>query len=51
MSRGEDVAPRHGPGLGYADDYTPWFVDVPVGAMTRARAIGVAEDGVLAVTV
>ena len=36
-------------GLGYADDYTPWLVDAPVGAMVRARAVGVAEEGVLAV--
>ena len=36
-------------GLGYADDYTPWLVDAPVGAMVRARAVGVADEGVLAV--
>jgi len=37
------------PGLGYADDYTPWLVDARVGAFVRARAIGVSDDGVLAV--
>ncbi len=47
----EDVVLVDRPGLGYADDYTQWLVDAPVGAMTRARAIGVAENGVLAVAV
>ena len=37
------------PGRGYADDYTPWLVDAPVGELVRARATGVADDGVLAV--
>ena len=37
------------PGRGYADDYTPWLVDAPVGQLVRARATGVAADGVLAV--
>jgi threonylcarbamoyladenosine tRNA methylthiotransferase MtaB len=37
------------PGLGYADDYTPWLVDAPVGEVVRARAVGVAEEGVRAV--
>ncbi len=37
------------PGLGYADDYTPWLVDAPVGAFVRARATGVCAEGVLAV--
>jgi len=36
-------------GLGYADDYTPWLVDAPVGTMVRSRAVGVADEGVLAV--
>ena len=47
----EDVVLVDRAGLGYADDYTPWFVDAPVGEMTRARAVGVAEHGVLAVAV
>ena len=37
------------PGLGYADDYTPWLIDAQVGSMVPARAVGVAEKGVLAV--
>ena len=37
------------PGRGYADDYTPWLVDGDVGAFVTARAVGVAEEGVLAV--
>lgn len=45
----EDVVLVDRPGLGYADDYTPWLVDAPVGTMIRARAVGVADEGVLAV--
>ena len=45
----EDVVLVDRPGLGYADDYTPWLVDAPVGAMVRARAVSVADDGVVAV--
>jgi threonylcarbamoyladenosine tRNA methylthiotransferase MtaB len=37
------------PGRGYADDYTPWLVDAEVGDFVTARAIGVADEGVLAV--
>ena len=37
------------PGRGYADDYTPWLVEGEVGALVRARAIGVTDEGVLAV--
>ncbi len=37
------------PGRGYGDDYTPWLLDAPVGELVRARAIGVAEEGILAV--
>ena len=39
------------PGRGYADDYTPWLVrDAPeVGSFVTARAVGVADEGVLAV--
>ena len=37
------------PGHGYADDYTPWLVDAPVGEIVRARAVGLTEEGVLAV--
>ena len=45
----EDVVLVDRPGIGYADDYTPWLVEEPVGAMIRARAIGVADEGVRAV--
>ena len=44
----EDVVLVDRPGLGYADDYTPWFVAAPVGSLVRARAVGVTDDGVLA---
>jgi threonylcarbamoyladenosine tRNA methylthiotransferase MtaB len=37
------------PGRGYGDDYSPWFLEVPVGAFVEARAVGVAEEGILAV--
>ena len=37
------------PGRGYADDYTPWLVEGGVGTLVRALAVGVTEDGVLAV--
>jgi threonylcarbamoyladenosine tRNA methylthiotransferase MtaB len=37
------------PGRGYADDYTPWLLDAPVGELVPARAIGLAEEGILAV--
>jgi threonylcarbamoyladenosine tRNA methylthiotransferase MtaB len=45
----EDVVLVDRPGRGYADDYTPWFVDAPIGALVRARATGLAEEGILAV--
>ena len=37
------------PGRGYAADYTPWLIDAPLGSLVRARAVGVGEEGVLAV--
>jgi threonylcarbamoyladenosine tRNA methylthiotransferase MtaB len=37
------------PGRGYADDYTPWLVDAPVGSLVDARATGISEEGILAV--
>ena len=37
------------PGRGYGDDYSPWLLDAPVGRLVRARAVGVAQQGVLAV--
>ena len=37
------------PGRGYGDDYSPWFVDAPVGSFVTARATGLSEEGILAV--
>jgi threonylcarbamoyladenosine tRNA methylthiotransferase MtaB len=37
------------PGRGYGDDYTPWLLDAEVGALVEARAVGLAEEGILAV--
>jgi len=37
------------PGRGYGDDYTPWLLDGEVGQLLRARAVGVSEEGILAV--
>jgi threonylcarbamoyladenosine tRNA methylthiotransferase MtaB len=36
------------PGRGYGDDYTPWLVDAPVGALVEVRGARVTEEGVLA---
>jgi threonylcarbamoyladenosine tRNA methylthiotransferase MtaB len=45
----DDVVLVDRPRLGYADDYTPWLVDAPIGAMVQARAVGVSSRGVVAV--
>ena len=37
------------PGRGYGDDYTPWLLDADVGELVPARAVGVSEEGILAV--
>jgi threonylcarbamoyladenosine tRNA methylthiotransferase MtaB len=37
------------PGRGYADDYTPWLVEAEVGDLVTARAVGLSQDGILAV--
>jgi threonylcarbamoyladenosine tRNA methylthiotransferase MtaB len=37
------------PGRGYGDDYTPWLLDADVGQLLHARAVGVCEEGILAV--
>ncbi|HLF69065.1 MAG TPA: MiaB/RimO family radical SAM methylthiotransferase [Gaiellaceae bacterium] len=37
------------PGRGYADDYTPWLLDAPLGELVDARAVGVGEEGILGV--
>ena len=45
-----DVVLVDRPGRGYGDDYTPWLIDAQIGSSCVARrAIGVAEEGVLAV--
>jgi hypothetical protein len=36
------------PGRGYGDDYTPWLVDAPVGALVRVRGAAISEEGVVA---
>jgi threonylcarbamoyladenosine tRNA methylthiotransferase MtaB len=39
------------PGRGYGDDYSPWLlpVETPIGALVRARAHAVTEDGIVGV--
>ena len=37
------------PGRGYADDYTPWLLDAEVGRLVSARAIGLSQEGIVAV--
>jgi threonylcarbamoyladenosine tRNA methylthiotransferase MtaB len=36
------------PGRGYGDDYSPWFVEGPVGELVRVRAAAVTEEGIVA---
>jgi threonylcarbamoyladenosine tRNA methylthiotransferase MtaB len=38
------------PGRGYGADYSPWLLDAPVGSFVEARAVGVAQEGILAVS-
>jgi threonylcarbamoyladenosine tRNA methylthiotransferase MtaB len=45
----EDAVLVDRPGRGYGDDYTPWWVDAPVGELVRARAVGTSDEGVLGV--
>jgi threonylcarbamoyladenosine tRNA methylthiotransferase MtaB len=45
----EDTVLVDRPGRGYGDDYTPWLLRARVGSLVRARAIGVAEAGVVGV--
>jgi threonylcarbamoyladenosine tRNA methylthiotransferase MtaB len=45
----EDLVLVDRPGRGYGDDYTPWLVDAPVGALVRARAAAVADEGIVGV--
>jgi threonylcarbamoyladenosine tRNA methylthiotransferase MtaB len=44
----EDVVLVDRPGRGYGDDYSPWFLDAPVGTFVRATAAAVTEEGILA---
>ena len=44
----EDLVLVDRPGRGYGDDYTPWLVDAPVGALVRVRAGSVTEEGIRA---
>jgi threonylcarbamoyladenosine tRNA methylthiotransferase MtaB len=39
------------PGRGYGDDYSPWLlpVETPVGGLVRARALAVADEGIVGV--
>src|SRR5919201_1363931 len=43
----EDVALVDRPRRGYGDDYTPWLVQGHVGALVRARAEAVSEEGIV----
>jgi tRNA A37 methylthiotransferase MiaB len=43
---GEDVVLVDRPGRGYGNDYSPWLVDAPVGAVVSARAAGVTSEGI-----
>jgi threonylcarbamoyladenosine tRNA methylthiotransferase MtaB len=44
----DDVVLVDRPGRGYGDDYTPWLVDAPVGALVHVRAGSVTEEGIRA---
>jgi threonylcarbamoyladenosine tRNA methylthiotransferase MtaB len=44
----EDLVLVDRPGRGYGDDYSPWLVDAPVGALVRVRGAAVSEEGILA---
>jgi threonylcarbamoyladenosine tRNA methylthiotransferase MtaB len=45
----EDTVLVDRPGRGYGDDYSPWLVDAPVGALVRVRAVRVAPEGIVGV--
>jgi len=45
----EDVVLVDRPGRGYGEDYSPWLVEAAVGSFVRARAVGVADEGILGV--
>ena len=44
----EDTVLVDRPGRGYGDDYSPWLVDAPVGALVRVRGAAATEEGILA---
>jgi threonylcarbamoyladenosine tRNA methylthiotransferase MtaB len=44
----DDVVLVDRPGRGYGDDYSPWLVDAPVGALVGVRAAAVTEEGIRA---
>jgi threonylcarbamoyladenosine tRNA methylthiotransferase MtaB len=44
----DDVVLVDRPGRGYGDDYSPWLVDAPVGALVHVRGAAVSEEGILA---
>ena len=43
----EDLVLVDRPGRGHGDDYSPWLVEAPVGALVRVRGVGVAEEGIV----
>jgi len=45
----EDVVLVDRPGRGYGDDYSPWLLKAPVGALVRVRAAEVTPEGILGV--
>ena len=45
---GDDTVLVDRPGRGYGDDYSPWLVEAPVGALVRVRAAAVTQEGILA---
>jgi threonylcarbamoyladenosine tRNA methylthiotransferase MtaB len=44
----EDIVLVDRPGRGYGDDYSPWLVDAPLGALVSVRAAAATEEGILA---
>jgi threonylcarbamoyladenosine tRNA methylthiotransferase MtaB len=48
QTKTHDVVLVDRPGRGYGDDYTPWFVDAPVGELVHVRAQRVTGEGILA---
>jgi len=44
----DDVVLVDRPGRGYGDDYSPWFVDAPVGELVPVRGASVTAEGIVA---